>query len=129
MKLIDVCKTPVKMKSIPHVPNTPRLHEFYYPHVHLEMTEYYVKKMECCGYLCDAIGLIGSNNCSEKYCSCYHMPKENGMNLFEFALKVTVLNDEENVSFEFMMKKFTSCTFTHFLTKSGIPLSIGMNIC
>lgn len=44
MKLIDVCKTPVKMKSIPHVPNTPRLHGFYYPHVHLEMTEYYVKK-------------------------------------------------------------------------------------
>ena len=82
--------------------------------------------MECRGYLCYAIGLIGSNNCSEKYCFCYHMSKENGMNLFEFALKVTVLNDEENVPFEFMMKKFTSRTFTHLLTKSGIHLSIKM---
>jgi len=48
------------------------------------------------------------------------------MNLFEFALKVNVLNDEENVSFEFITKKFTSRTFTHLVTKSGIPLSIGM---
>ena len=35
-------------------------------------------------------------------------------------------NDEENISFEFITKKFTSHTFTHLVTKTGIPLSIGM---
>jgi hypothetical protein len=128
MQLVDMAKSKISLKVIKPDPQQGRLHGFFFPNVHLTLMNCNVAHTNCCGFLCDSVGMKRTDGTWERHCPCYSVKRTIGYVLFDLNLRAVVKDCDEHLEKQaFFIQDFTSRRFTDLATKSGIPLSVNTN--
>ena len=109
----------LRLLEIPFVMDSPKLHRFLFHNCRLALRNIHLRATNCCGTLCDSVGLYKDGNSSNN-CSCFHPSHRGIKKILLLDLKVIFDDDKFIIVREFFSKKFTRLFFKSENYNGGI---------